>query len=119
MKNFKIIIVAGILTITSSLFAKVLLDKTYLKSLDGHQTYSTQLTLPAGNTMITVESDDKDAVMSCKFINSNGIVGLEVNDVGRCWGNVEYKMDDNMTVRVTNETDSLLDIKVHQVTKDK
>jgi hypothetical protein len=118
MKSLKIIIAAGILAITSSVCAKAVLDKTYLKSLDGHQTYAVKLTLPAGKTMVTVETDT-DAVISCKFINSNGIVGLEVNNVGRCWGNVEYSMDDSMTVKVTNETDSLVDVRVHQVTKDK
>lgn len=117
MKNIKYLLITLVLTIASVTMAKtVLVDKTYLKSLEGHKSSVTQLDLPAGDSSITVEADDENAVISCQFVNSNGIVGLEDKNVGKCWGNVAYKMDDKMSVRITNETDSLVDVRIHQVT---
>lgn len=110
------------MTVASVSLAKtVLVDKTFLKSLDGHKSVVTHFDLPAGKTSIIVEVDEKDAVISCQFINSSGVVGLEQNNVGKCWGNVpEQNSEDTMTVKITNETDSLVDIRIHQIsTSDK
>ncbi len=118
MKNIKFLLLAAVLAITSVASAKVLVDKTYLKTLDGHKSAVTQLDLPAGATSITVEVDDENSVISCKFVNSNGVVGLENNNVGKCWGNVNYKVDDKISVKVTNETDTLIEYRIRQVTEN-
>lgn len=117
MKNIKILLFTLVLAIASTAAAKtVLLDKIFLKNLDGHKTEAVHLVLPPGETAITVETDDDKAVFSCQFINSSGIVGLEQNSTTKCWGNVAQSSEDTMTLKITNETDSLVELRVHQMT---
>lgn len=117
MKSIKFLLLACIMTVASASWAKlILVDKTLLKSLDGHKSLVTQLDLPPGRTTITVVAEE-NAVISCQFVNSSGVVGLEQNNVSKCWGNVPLQnSQDTMTVKVTNETDSLVDLRIHQIT---
>lgn len=116
MRSIKLLVLTCVMTLASVSLAKmVLVDKVFVNSLDGHKTATSKLQLPAGKTSITVETYDEKAVISCQFINSSGVVGLEQSNTGKCWGNVTQSSDDTMTVSITNETDSLIDYRLHQI----
>lgn len=112
----KLLPICAMISITSLVLAAGS-DRTILSMLEGNKSKTYDLTIPKGKTSIVVEqaADTAKPVLSCIFSNSSGDIGLEEIKVARCEGKLVLSTENKIKLKVTNESNSTLDIKVRQI----
>lgn len=111
MNIFKYILIVigfGILSI-SNIGAQ---DLTKFGSLDAGQTKSVKVSLDKGKSVVSVYTMG-ESLLSCKFIDSSGNVGLEQKKVKRCRGESALNAPADITVQITNEDSKPIEYRLH------
>lgn len=100
-----------ILTITLVAFSKEP-DMTLVGEINKYETKHVKVNLAPGDFNITVFSNQEKALMSCKYLDGAGNLGLEQKLTSRCLGNTKLSQKGFITVVITNESSNTLNYNI-------
>jgi len=106
------IIIIG-LFVSFKIYASETTEFTYLGTLQSNQIKSKSFNLGKGINIITLVSDDSNALFTCSFHSNDDLINNNQSKVSSCNAKIETKSDITVSLKFKNEIDKTIDYVIH------